>query len=307
MDQRQPQPRVVRFSNTHNAFSRREIAQDRIMADVGIMRTNLITLKDPREVGLDYNGRQDAFQEAIVVLDEAFAAYIANKFQEFKFSEEFRRELHVLMGEQQGDALFLAWRRETTATIGNQLVGEVGDFETGLYGGAVRGCVNCQDPHQPTFHIGGIVGTIELPWVKQIVVREGEADDFIFRRRLFLVKGEKGPILLIQPKYHDRKTDVAALDRLTQRMLVKKYEALGVEIRLMPEAMLSSDHGVNTGYCTFTSGRSPFFYIDSNSFELKFHERLIGRNGLHTRAIGEPVVFAPGWSGVRTLTAPSIT
>ncbi|MFH1785755.1 MAG: hypothetical protein ABH842_04975 [Candidatus Micrarchaeota archaeon] len=301
MDRRQPPKRLVQFSHTQDKFSRREVVVDRITTDVGIIRANLTKLNDPKNVGIDYRGRKEAFQEAIAVLDDAFSAYLAHKFQEFKFSEEFRRELHNLMGRERGEALFVAWRQETTATIGNLLVGEVGDFETALYGGLVRGHPNCQEPHQPTFHIGGVVGTIELPWIKQIVAREDSADDFVFRRRLFLVNDGSRPILLIQPKYYDKKTDMTDIDVLTQRMLVKKYERLGVEVRLMPEAMLSLDYGINTGYSTFRSGRSPFFYMDSNSHELKFYERVIGRNGLHTREIGNPVDFSPGWNGIRNM------
>ena len=172
----------------------------------------------------------------------------------------------------------------------------------------MRGQKTCQSIQKETFHIAGVTGTIELPWVKQVVIKN-EKGEITYRRRMFLMKGEDGePVLVVQPTYPERADglgaiDIAVMDALQKRYGVKTSEGgLGMDIRDIQDAV-SKDNGVegigsNSGYGTFDSGRSPFFYIDSNAFVVFRNDGSIGgRHGLHYRPPnGAPWVFGKGWN-----------
>jgi hypothetical protein len=252
-----------------------------------------------------FEGKKEGFDRAAVVMDQAFEAHLEGEesFKNFKYTEDFRSELQNKYGAEQGELLFSTWREnhDVDITIGRNThkVSETGSFEDGFYGGIVKGQATCQDPAQNTFHNVAIVGTVELPWVKQVVIKN-DAGDIIFRRRLFLVDGEDGrPILLMQPEYHS--TDMADADSIgaeVTRSIREKYEAMGVEVRDIDDAH-TTDAGINTGYSTFSSGRSPFYYIDGNARAIMFGNRMLARNGLYYREAGEVHSYSAGWSGVR--------
>ncbi|MBU0532597.1 hypothetical protein KKB44_03825 [Candidatus Micrarchaeota archaeon] len=275
---------------------------EKIMHDVGAYRENLMLLTNPKTRGFDCVVREDAFQDAIPVLDQAMAAYLdgTEEFRDFKFSVDFHRELIRFIGEKRGGLVFAAWKQDYIGRLG---IEETGRFEDSFYGGNVIGNPNCQDPLLNTFHIGGIIGTIELPWIKQIVIRETDA--FSYRRRLFLMKGHDGKLLLlVQPRYHG--VDLKNLEKINNAVIAdlrKRYAPLGIELREMPQGMPSSDRGVNTGYGTFESGRSPFFYIDGNAHAWMIGHQAIARNGLYSRREGESVHFRRGWNGEFIITS----
>lgn len=280
--------------------------------DVGRYRRNLRALVGKLKTGQEfpeYVGAESAFVDAIPVLDAAVKAQAEGTFKDFKFSEGFRDELTGFLGKKNGATVLEGWRGDASSsvTLDGQTykITETGSFEDGFYAGSVKGSTTCQDPKAETFHIGGIIGTIELPWVKQVVVKLGDSPDLVFRRRLFLVKGDDGKaILLVQPPYHAHgMMHSDAADTAVLGMLKEKYEPLGIEVRDIRSAY-SDDRGFNTGYSTFASGRSPFFYIDGNAHSVFYGvggALHIGRNGLHSREPGKEVVFPKGWSSAKSV------
>ncbi|MDD5172478.1 MAG: hypothetical protein PHF60_05600 [Candidatus ainarchaeum sp.] len=269
----------------------------RIAEDIVTYHWNMEALADSSRVDLDCIPGKTHFKRAIDVFRQAAEAYAEGPeaFRRFKFSQDFREELVGFMGAEKGVRLFDAWSSDSSAEAAGMSLRETGAFEDSFYGGKVNGKPNCQEPTLRTFHIGGITGTIELPWIKQVVVGDIETG-FDYRRRLFLMKGHDGlPVLLIQPAYH--RAELPHVDELNAKasILISRYEPLGVDVRLMPPAMLSRDEGVNTGYSTFASGRSPLFYIDSNCHVWSIGENDIARNGLHAREEGESIHFGRGW------------
>jgi hypothetical protein len=272
--------------------------------------------------------RGEAFDEAIPVLDQAVRARAQGPeaFRDFKFSREFHDEMvqshpsQLPDGRVQGEAIFGTWRQDyrSQETIAGTRydISESGSFEDSFYGGRVRGEITCQDTRFGKMHVTGVVGTVELPWVKQMIVRNPDTGEIVYRRRMFLVHGDDGrSILLLQPEYGARGLPGRA--ELRQRITAEvraRYEALGIEVREMPNRALSADtpttqypEGINTGYGTYASGRSPFFYIDSNAWWIGIGSpetggATLGQNGLHTRRPGDTVHFGRGWSGRIDLT-----
>jgi hypothetical protein len=270
----------------------------KLAEDIVTYHQNMEALVDSDGVDLDCIPGKTHFKRAIEVFRQAAEAYAEGPeaFRRFKFSQEFREEIVRFMGAENGARLFDAWSSDSSAEAAGRSVRETSAFEDSFYGGKVNGKPNCQEPTLKKFHIGGITGTTELPWIKQIVVGDAETG-FDYRRRLFLMKGHDGlPVLLIQPAYHHAEVPhVDELDAKAIEILISRYEPLGVDVRLMPPTMLSRDEGINTGYSTFASGRSPLFYIDSNCHLWSLGERDIARNGLHPREHGESVDFSRGW------------
>lgn len=154
--------------------------------------------------------------------------------------------------------------------------------------------------------MAAITGTIELPWIKQMLVRKEREAGILLRTRIYLMHEEssRSPLLLIQPRYFGREMAVhakAIVDEIV-RHLSSAYgqpcseKGHGVCVRLMPDKMISHDIGQNTGYRTFSSGDSPFFYIDSNCHQWSFGENVVALNGLYSRKRDESVYFPKGWS-----------
>gem|GEM_PF-5973691 len=249
------------------------------------------------------NSTPEAFDGVVPVLDLAISARVRGKeaFRDFKFSREFETELKKKYGPERGEKLFQEWRGDYDAEVSmggkTYSLSETGKFEDGFYGGRVKGEITCQDPNYDGMHIGGIIGTVELPWIKQVILRERGSQDIAMRTRVFMVHGESGnPILLIQPIYNSSSLGNAnALRAQVINMVKEKYAPIGVEVRVMPQSALNNDAGVNTGYMTFESGRSPLFYMDSNANLFRFKDDIAGRNGLQGREEGESVRFPKGW------------
>src|SRR5271157_1354504 len=143
------------------------------------------------------------------VFIKTYSAYTESpeRFRELKFSQAFRKEVCSLYGEAQGEAIFSLWREDTyiTTAVSNKdyIVSESGSFLDLFYGGRVVGAENCQEPTNQTIHVAAITGTVELPWIKQIIVRATDSNDMLIRARIYLVHDidGQGPILLIQPRY----------------------------------------------------------------------------------------------------------
>ncbi|MBU0532600.1 hypothetical protein KKB44_03840 [Candidatus Micrarchaeota archaeon] len=275
-----------------------------LIIQVSSFRDNLVgPARASIERLIGFFGEVEGFDQAAAVLDQALSARAQGEeaFRDFKFSEDFHRELQGLVGEERGDAIFSRWRGDHSNEIEvadtTYVVTESGSFEDGFRGGIVRGEATCQDPSGQQYHIVGIVGTVELPWVKQIIIRNEEGQ-IIYRRRLFLVNGDNGePILLAQPFYAARDMpNIREIDTQVMGALQERYGELGIEVRNVRNAY-STDEGINTGYETFMSGRSPFFYIDGNAYRVAAGEMTFARNGLHYRREGEAVEFPIGWSG----------
>jgi hypothetical protein len=266
--------------------------------------------------------RGEAFDEVIPVLDAATRARSQGPeaFRDFKFSQEFHDELlarhpgQLPGGRVQGEELFQTWRQDyrTTPTVQGRRyeLSETGSFEDAIYGGRVAGELTCQDTRYGRMHVTGVVGTVELPWVRQVIVRDPDNGQILYRRRLFLVSGDDGrPVLLMQPEYGARglpgRDEIR--DLITSQIRAR-YEALGVEVRDMPNAALSVatptvefPQGINAGYSTYNSGRSPIFYIDSNAWWIGAGSPdagiTLGQNGLHVRRPGQGMHFGSDWSG----------
>ncbi|MDD5172476.1 MAG: hypothetical protein PHF60_05590, partial [Candidatus ainarchaeum sp.] len=251
------------------------------------------------------NSRPEAFDETVPVLDQAITARAQGEeaFRDFKFSDDFRSELKAKYGAEKGEELFSEWRQdhavEFSTKTATYTISETGRFEDGFYGGSVKGETTCQDPGYDGMHIAAIIGTVELPWIKQIIVREPGSQDIVMRTRVFMLHGEDGqPILLVQPIYNSPSLRGAVeLKEQFTKMLEERYAPLGVEIRVMPKEAMVTDKGVNTGYMTFESGRSPFFYMDSNANVFRVGTNIGARNGLQGRQEGESVRFPRGWQG----------
>lgn len=279
-----------------------------LRADVKFYRKTLELLSTGKGVTWDCTARQDAFLDAIPVLDGAVSSFSKgdDEFARFKFGNDFRAELEGRFGHQ-GEVLFYLWRDDASFTLSlggcTFTLAETGAFPDAFYGGIVKGMPTCVDPHNNSFHVGGIIGTIELPWVKQVVATLPNEREFVFRRRVFLVDGGDHPIMAIQPIYHGlADTDSGIVNAALIDALKRKYDGKA-EVREMPPAMLSHEvkthdypEGINTGYSTFRSGRSPLFYIDSNCHSWRVADCCLARNGLHGRRHGEEARFPRGWS-----------
>ncbi len=278
----------------------------------------LIFAGNPRLAGLNPHASQErpaAFDESIPVIDAAIQARAQGPeaFRDFKFSEDFHSELAERYpgmlpdGRAQGEALFGLWREEGTGPAisfeGREFtLTESGSFENMFYNARMRGQESCQDPMNMNFVVSGLAGTIELPWIKQIIIRSPDSPDIRFRRMVVLVAGEDGPVLLVQPEYHDLgDSSVGPMDAAIMEYLRARYEPLGVEVRDISHEAFESGQLGNTGYGTFRSGRAPFFYLDSNLYSFMTGPHMVGRNGLHTRTPGEPVSFPEGWDGTFNL------
>ncbi len=138
----------------------------------------------------------------------------------------------------------------------------------------------------------------EWPWMKEVVGSEQGGAHAAYKRWLILANDvEAGrPVLLVQPGY-GAIGERAGADTALLSMLREKYEPLGIEVRDMNDAgALENVSMHNYGYKTFGSGRSPFFYIDSNMDS--FTDRngdVRAQHGLHYRNEGEVVDFSRGW------------
>jgi hypothetical protein len=247
----------------------------------------------------DYVGIREIniLKDAIYAFDEAAKAHAAGPeaFREFKFSKEFEKELKAVVGDERGSKVFETWRSDTTTELEldkTYIISETGNFKDAFYCGNINGIKTCQHIDNNHVTVTGIVGTIELPWIKQVVVRVKDRKDLIFRRNLVLVKGENGElILLVQPSYYYPGLKHASdINNAVIEMLKAKYEPLGIQIRDIQHGYSYDYNGINSGYMTFTSGKSPFFYIDSNKHEIGEF-----RNGLWTRNPGEEVYWPIGW------------
>jgi hypothetical protein len=255
--------------------------------------------------------RAAAFDEVLPVIDATIKARAAGPepFRDFKFSEEFHSELSqryptkLADGSVQGDSLFALWRDEGVVPdieisgMGYAMT-ETGSFDELFYNARISGQDTCQNPSNNHFVVGALVGTVELPWIKEIVIRMPGNPEIVDRRILILVAGENGPILLVQPGYHRLgERNSKAMDEAMIQYLRQRYEPLGVEVRDITVSGLKTGTAANRGYETFGSGRSPLFYIDSNMYEFKAGPNPLGQNGLHTRTRGEPVRFPANWNG----------
>ena len=279
-----------------------------IRSDVLFYRETLERLSQGVGVNKEYRGSRDAFSKAIPALDGAFSEYLKGpeEFAEHKFSREFRKELSKKYGLA-GERFFLLWRDDNSFSLKTHgkeyTLSETGSFGDAFYGGIVKDMPTCVDPRKDSFHVGGVIGTIELPWIKQVIATLPDETEFIFRRRMFVVDGADHAIILVQPRYHGLEiTEAASINDALMDGLRSKYEG-NAEVREMPNEMLSHEvktkdypEGINTGYRIFGSGRAPFFYIDSNCHSWKLGDRTVARNGLHSRRQGESTEFPRGWS-----------
>lgn len=308
--------------NEREVLTKFAIGDTALFLEVYAYRQNLERFRTAGNVAPDFHGRRSAFDEAPSVLDRALIARAEGKFREFKFSREFQQELSseysgsLPDGRNHGEALFEAWRQDypSDLTLGGKKYSmiESGSFEEGFEAGMVRGSNACQHPKNRHHVVAGLVGSIELPWIKQVAVREPGSGEAVYRRWVFLAKGDDGrPVLLVQPEYHYNgiESDLSAIDAEVVGTLQKRYAPLGVDVRIMPNEGLvktrkTNDYpeGINTGYSTFRSGRSPLFYIDSNMFKFKFGGgQASGQHGLHTRKEGESIKFGKGWEKDHTI------
>ncbi len=289
-----------------------------LLSDARAYRETLETLRDPKK-RVDTNRCEDRhFEsgEAGRVFDSALEAYLRGpkQFKDFKFSPEFHKELSSLYGGERGQKIFDSWKADTRYLFRrdevNYIISETGDFHDLFYGGRVKDTPNCQDPSGTSVHVAAITGTVELPWIKQMVVRAEGSPEILFRARIYLVHDASGagPILLIQPRYYGTWfKDAIAISKEIERHLRSKYEVPqgdggpGIEVKLMPNRMISHDVGINTGYATYSSGRSPFFYIDSNCHVWRMGDIVFASNGLYSKDPGSSVSFMPGWSSEYTI------
>jgi hypothetical protein len=253
---------------------------------------------------------ESAFEHgmALSVFRQALNAHLQGEFKDFKYSAEFRAELSALYGPDRADALFALWKEDVTflsdARGANYSISETGEFTDSFYGGLVRDVPNCQDPRGIDIPVVAITGTIELPWIKQMLVREEGSPDIVLRSRIYLMHKDDGnPMISVQPRYSGLGvTEGQILSGKIMHYLRSKYgqsremAGLEVEVRCMPNSMISKDVGLNTGYRTYSSGRSPFFYIDSNCHTWNVGAITYARNGLYSRNEGQAISFPPGWS-----------
>ncbi|MBU1886648.1 hypothetical protein KKG55_02850 [Candidatus Micrarchaeota archaeon] len=243
----------------------------------------------------DYTGNPDAFTTARSMLDDAFRAHMEGRYSEFRY-REFREELtqFATRAGLDGDALFQRWSTDETygvhANGETYDVHETGSFDAAFFSGVVRGDTACQSPRNTHPVVGGIVGSVMQPWMRQIVIGPPGSGDATYRRWITMVRGDDGqPILLVQPRHQipglSQEVDDAVLSALRQR-----YEPLGIEVRIpgsgVYEVRDANGRPMNRGYSTFAF-RAPFAYLDSNM--TGFFDRqgeIIMQHGLHVAPIG---------------------
>ncbi len=250
----------------------------------------------------DYVGTAQAFGEALRIFDQALMAHIEGRFADFKFPPEFRRELTAFANAAglDGEGIFRTWSGEHTFQVsaaGSRYeVHDTGAFDAGFYSGMVRGATACQSPRNLHPVVGGIVGSIAQPWMRQVVIGPPGSGQATYRRWMTLVRGDDGrPILLLQPAYQLPGTP-PEVDRAVIAGVRQRYGALGIEVREIragvDEHLDEAGRPVNRGYSTFAF-RSPFVYLDSNMREINFQGRR-AQNGLVTERLGGTVSFPPG-------------
>jgi hypothetical protein len=243
----------------------------------------------------EYTGKPEAFIEAMGAFNKALLAQVQGRFAEFKFSPEFHRELVETANAAglDGEMLFNTWKSESAYKVsaaGNEYeVQETGKFDAGFYSGVVRGDTACQDPRNHNPVVGGVLGSIVQPWMRQVAIGPPGSKEATYRRFLNLVVGDDGkPILLLQPAYQTPGTP-AEVDQAVVAALRKKYEPLGIEVREMSgaigkvgDAYDANGRILNRGYRTFTF-RAPFAYMDSNMTEITNN----GARRMHGLVVGE--------------------
>ncbi len=250
----------------------------------------------------DYAGRPEAFREGLALLDRAFIAHVEGRFAEFKFSPEFRAELRESAARAgvDGDAVFRAWSSERQFRVSAEgqdyQVHETGTFDAGFYSGMVRGATACQSPRNMHPTVGGIVGSVVQPWMRQVVIGPPGSAEATYRRWMVLVQGEDGrPILLLQPAYQLPGTP-ASVDAAVIAQIRQTYEPLGVEVRDVRAGVAerTDDAGrpSNRGYGTYQF-RAPFAYLDSNMVEV-FWGGKRAQNGLLEAPAGQRLEFPAG-------------
>ncbi len=253
------------------------------------------------------------YQVAHDVFIQAATAHSEGRFLEFKY-RGFRDELTRVYGSERGSRLFDTWSSENSQVIvvnradGTQRtfqMAETGGFEDAFYMGEMNGSVSCQRPTGTHFVSSGLVGTIELPWMRQVVVRTPDAQgaERNYRVQLVLVRGENGnPIILVQQPYTAVDLppgEAAQIGSHISEYLRSRYP--DAEIRLTQrtpgEYGTSQDCTFNTGYNTFATGRSPILYLDTNMHRFNTTYGVDG-NGLTRRVPGQPLNYPRGWSSV---------
>jgi hypothetical protein len=282
------------------------LAHTALYLEVSAYRKNLrsFTGEPTPQMNSIYVGEKIAFKETIPVLDAAIHAESEGKFSDFKFSQEFHDELRKSFGQDGGEAAdraFVAWKSDAQGTVdagGKRFeVEEASSFDELFHAGTYKGEVACQNPKNSSFVVAGLVGMIELPWMKEVVVSEAGGAHGAYKRWLVLVKdSETGkPILLVQPGYGQIGSKVE-VDAAIIGMLSAKYVPLGIEVRDMPTPEKKERKALrNYGYRTYASGRAPFFYIDSNMYSFPEVGLVAQMHGLHNRESGKEFIFDKGW------------
>ena len=144
---------------------------------------------------------------------------------------------------------------------------------------------------------------IELPWMRQIVVRTptSEGGERALRIQLVLLRGHDGrPVLMVQPPYTASNLEAGELQQIYNQVMEhvrSRYPNVDIRTarRTPGDFGTSQDNGFNTGYSTFATGRSPVYYLDSNMHRFETPQGVMG-NGLTPRTPGRGVDYPPGWS-----------
>ncbi|MBI5223501.1 hypothetical protein HY990_03690 [Candidatus Micrarchaeota archaeon] len=266
------------------------------------------------------------FTQAIAVLDRALSAHANGTFRDFKFPPEFRAELDRVCSHSSVDsgALWNMWTNNHDFSVSvsdgsstrQYRVSETGDFDRSFRYGLVAGNEACQVPTNTHPVVGGIVGSVAQPWIRQIIIPIEGSPNTLYRQTLNLLIGDDGrPIIMVQPAYGLRDIPSEQRQQLEAQILANlrsRYEPLGVEVRsydldspsLVPDTsvepvilsgesrtmangtVLPANRPLNQGYSTFTL-RAPFAYMDSNRRAMPDG----GTNGFHPGTMGERLFF----------------
>jgi hypothetical protein len=273
-----------------------------------------------------HTGTSPQYERAVQLLDRAIEAHANGRFAEFKFTPEFRAELEEVCAIAHIDAgrLWSAWTAEGQFNIQvgegenrrTMRVLETGGFERSFRYGQVAGNEACQVIRNDHPVVGGVIGSIAQPWIRQIVIPIEGSNQSAFRQTLTMVINQDGrPVIIAQPAYGLRDMPAeqrSAIQAQVIDYLRTRYEAIGVEVRLfqqenaqilpgseMNPAYISGEarelpngtrieagRPINHGFMTFRL-RAPFVYMDSNSRSFPGG----GRNGFYSGEIGERIMF----------------
>lgn len=273
-----------------------------------------------------HTGTSPQYERAVQLLDRAIEAHANGRFAEFKFTPEFRAELEEVCAIAHIDVnrLWNTWTAEGQFNIQigegenrrTMRVLETGGFERSFRYGQVAGNEACQVIRNDHPVVGGVVGSIAQPWIRQIVIPIEGSNQSAFRQTLTMVINQDGrPVIIAQPAYGLRDMPAeqrSAIQAQVIDYLRTRYETIGVEVRLfqqenaqilpgseMNPAYISAEarelpngtrieagRPINHGFMTFRL-RAPFVYMDSNSRSFPGG----GRNGFYSGEIGERIMF----------------